>query len=51
MYTVKGYDAELVEFEGTFDSFMKALKVFRELIMDCTVIMFREEPGTCIHVM
>ena len=50
MYTVFGYDDLCCEFEYTFDSFCEAVRMFRELIMECITFLMRETPGTCLHV-
>ena len=50
MYTLIGYDDLCVDFEYSFDSFVKAVKLFRELQDSCIVFMMRETPGTCLHV-
>jgi hypothetical protein len=50
MYTVFGYDDLCYDFEYTFNSFVKAVRKFRELEYECVTFMMRERPGTCMHV-
>lgn len=50
MYTVFGYDCLCVDFEYTFNSFVKAVKKFRELNETNVVFIMRDKPKTCLFV-
>ena len=51
MYTVFGYDDLCVDFKYTFNSFIEAVKVFKELNIYCITFLMREHPGTCLYIL
>lgn len=50
MYTVFGYDSMCYHFKYVLDSFVEAVKLFRELSVHSTTFIMRETPTTCSHV-
>jgi len=50
MYKVFGYDDMCCDFYYGFNSFVKAVKAYKELIMFNIVFISRDKPGTCLFV-
>lgn len=50
MYTVFGYDFDYEDFSLKFNSFVEAVKAFRDLSRINVVFIMRETPCTCAHV-
>jgi hypothetical protein len=50
MYTIFGYNDLCEDFSYKFDSFVGAVRAFRELCFMNIVFLMREQPGTCLHV-
>ena len=50
MYTVFGYTDDCRKFEISFDSFVKAVKIFKELIRGNTVFFKRDKINSCMYM-
>lgn len=50
MYRVLGYDMLCEDFEFGFDSFVKAVKAYKEAARVDVAFIIRDKPDTCLFV-
>ena len=50
MYTIFGYTADCKEFEFKFNSFVKAIKTFKELNRMNIVFFKRDKINSCMYI-